>query len=74
MANSNKDINRSRRRFLEAVIASAVAVGAGVIGYEIGKEIIKCPPNVRHAHNQQRVFNVNALPVLPNLFLKVMTT
>ncbi len=44
MASGNKDINRSRRRFLETIVASTVAIGAGVIGYEIGKELIKCPP------------------------------
>ncbi|WP_054842598.1 hypothetical protein [Vulcanisaeta distributa] len=43
MANNSKDISRSRRRFLETIVAGAVAVGAGIIGYELGKEFIKCP-------------------------------
>ncbi|GAB6946131.1 hypothetical protein JCM16161A_02610 [Vulcanisaeta sp. JCM 16161] len=43
MANGNEDISRSRRRFLEAIVASAVAVDAGVLGYELGRELIKCP-------------------------------
>ena len=41
--NFKESIDKSRRRFLGAVIAGAVTIGAGVIGYELGREFIKCP-------------------------------
>ncbi|MGC8606266.1 MAG: right-handed parallel beta-helix repeat-containing protein [Vulcanisaeta sp.] len=41
---SNNNVSKSRRRLLEAALAGAVAVGAGLVGYELGVKTIRCPP------------------------------
>ena len=44
MSDISVTIESSRRRFLKALLAGGVVIGAGVLGYELGISSVKCPP------------------------------